>query len=102
MATSRTSAYQAFTSAAASTNILEMRGIPRGGATYINIIVSGTFVGTVSLQESLPGANTYVDIPNASATTGFTTVVKVVAPGDFRWNCSAYTSGTINCSAEAQ
>lgn len=102
MATSRNSAYQAFTSATASTNILEMRGTPRGFPIYINLIVSGTFVGTVTLQESLPGAATYVDIPNASFTSPSTTVVKVVAPGDFRWNCSAYTSGTANCSAEAQ
>ena len=101
MPTSNTSATETFTSATAGTDILQMRGIQKGIPQYIDLVVSGPFTGTVTLQQSLPDANTYVDIPNASFTNASTTVVKVVTPGDFRWNCSAYTSGTISCSAEA-
>lgn len=102
MAISRTEIRETFTTNGAGENVLQMRGIKRGEPLYINLVVSGSFSGDgVVLQESLPDANTWVNVPNAGFTQASTTVVKVVAPGDFRW-FSGIASGTANCSAVAQ
>lgn len=102
MAISRTDIRQSFTTNGPGDDILQIRGVKRGEPVFINLIVSGTFSGDgVVLQESLPDANEWVNIPDAGMSQPSTTVVKVVAPGDFRW-FSGIASGTANCSAVAQ
>ena len=59
---------------------------------------TGSGVGTVQLQCQIDGDW----LPADTAVTGDMTTVEVAyapssEPLKFRWNCSAYTSGTITC-----
>lgn len=61
---------------------------------YFNASVSGTFVGTVQLQRKLPGQASF------NTVTTYTTPTEAqdqeIEDGtEYRFNCSAYTSGTI-------
>lgn len=73
-----------------------------GNPRYFNVTVTGTFVGTVVLEKTFDGTN-FVAVPRP----GTTTAISYTAPGteiiyepevgvQYRWRCSAYTSGTIN------
>lgn len=58
-----------------------------------NMLLGGTFVGTVSVEVSFDGGTTWVAHPDMAAKT-----VPVVVPGamrvqQVRANCTAYTSG---------
>jgi hypothetical protein len=81
-----------------------------GAANYVsagafNASLSGTWVGTVSLERGLPNTDgTLVWLPvtvdTAGATATYTVPVSfsVTEPegaAQYRWNCTAYTSGTI-------
>ena len=68
-----------------------------------NIAVSGVFVGTLVLECSFDGGTTAIPV-NRYCTN---TAVSYTAPGNevlpcpeggvqYRWRCSAYTSGTAN------
>lgn len=63
----------------------------------------GTFVGTAQLQQSFDGGTTWipVSIDSSGSPASYTAPVAVTAfePEDgvlYRWECTAYTSGTIN------
>ena len=86
---------------------LAAAGIPASGADA-NAIFTGaavSFVGTVQLERSLDGGNTWI-IANvggtgtlAQYTAGTPVSVTFGEPEEgitYRWNCIAYTSGTIN------
>lgn len=71
-------------------------------AEPFNIAVSGTFVGTVVLEKSFDNGTTYIPVNRP----GTNTAISYTAPGcevlyepetavNYRWRCSAYTSGTI-------
>jgi hypothetical protein len=84
---------QNLTSAAAASGI-EMRG-------KFNVGLTGTWVGTVKLQRSYDGTNweTLSKDANgseASYTANCSMVVEEPEAGvQYRWNCTAFTSGTI-------
>ncbi len=95
MADSREQISAALTSATA-TDDLQVRH--EGGVT---VIITGTFVATVDIEASLPGAATYAPInsPEGSAfqfTSPALQVMHIPGAWDVRANVSAYTSGTIN------
>jgi hypothetical protein len=85
---------QALSSAAAAGGI-EMRG-------KFNASVQGTFVGTVVLQRSYDGSTWETVSKDASGSdASFTAPCSLVVEESetgvqYRWNCTAYTSGTIN------
>ncbi len=67
-----------------------------------NIAIWGTFVGTVALERTLDGTN-YIAVATDGIGTAasFTspvsiTGVEVEAEVSYRFNCTAYTSGTIH------
>ena len=67
----------------------------------MNISLWGTFVGTVRLERSYDGTTwlplTYLDGPGLSWTAPMSTSFPVSDPGaSYRFNCTAYTSGTVN------
>lgn len=67
---------------------------------YYADFTTGTGVGTVKLEIQTEEGNW---IPADEAVTATMTVTKVAEPGrisKFRWNCTAYTSGTIACDLE--
>lgn len=80
------------TGTGASTEILESQGSNKGehGLGYD---VSGTFVGTVVFERSLDGGTVYTTI--VSKTAAATGDVVPVTGAKYRFNCTAYTSGTI-------
>ena len=68
-----------------------------------NFAVWGTFAGTVALERSFDGGTTWLPVYYP----GTTTAVSFTAPGNgslfepeygvlYRWDCSAYASGTIH------
>lgn len=64
-----------------------------------NVVVAGTFVGTVKLQRSFGNTVDWTDYLQYTAPT--TTVVNDELDNQivyYRFICSAYTSGTIECS----
>jgi hypothetical protein len=72
-------------------------------AGNINVSVWGTFVGTVTLEKSFDGTTTAVPVSKdtsgtpASWTAPFSVYVRENEQGvNFRINCTAFTSGTIN------
>lgn len=67
-----------------------------------NIQLSGVWVGTVQLERSFDGGATFIAAAKdtsgtaAAYTTNVSIVVNEVEPGViYRWNCTAYTSGTV-------
>jgi hypothetical protein len=67
----------------------------------LNISLSGTFVATVTLERSYDGSTwlpmTYLDGPALSWTAPMSTAFSVGDPGaSYRFNCTAFTSGTVN------
>lgn len=61
-----------------------------------DVSISGTFVATVVLQRSFDDGTTWVNVSSHTVPTEFlhennTSGVK------YRFNCTAYTSGTIVC-----
>ncbi len=69
--------------------------LPTDVATSASYEVSGTFVGTVALQRTVNGGLSWSTIATLSDVG---TVDSFVAePGWYRWYCTAYTSGTIDC-----
>ena len=61
-----------------------------------NVIVGGTFVGTVVLQYKNPSDNNWVsDTVSITTPAGYSGEVNDL---DIRLLCSAYTSGTIEAS----
>jgi hypothetical protein len=86
---------QALSSATAAGGI-EMRG-------KFNASIQGTFVGTVVIQRSYDNGSTWETVSkdasgsDASFTAPCSIVVEESEAGvQYRWNCTAYTSGTIN------
>jgi hypothetical protein len=67
-----------------------------------NARIGGTFVGTAELQRSLDGGTSYqtvskdADGNNASYTAPADLVIEEPALVQYRWACTAFTSGTIN------
>jgi hypothetical protein len=75
--------------------------VPRG---KFNASVQGTFVGTVKLERSFDEGVTFqvVSKDSSGADASFTApcslVVEEVEKGVvYRWNCTAWTSGTLAC-----
>lgn len=68
-----------------------------------NIAIWGTFVGTVALERALDGTNfVAVATDGTGAPASYTSPVSVsgLEPESgvtYRFNCTAYTSGTIHC-----
>jgi len=66
----------------------------------INISLTGTFAGTVAVERSFDGTNweAVTDLgTNGSFTAPVSTTWTEVEGGvEYRFNCTAYTSGTIN------
>jgi len=66
------------------------------GDTNLNVITTGTFVGTVQLEESATGAFAGEETNNGAGITTATTSARTITSGYYyRLTCSAYTSGTI-------
>lgn len=71
-------------------------------AGLYNLTVSGTFVGTWTLQRSNDGGSTWADVTDytgvvvGSTTTMNTVLIDAEDNIKVRVNCSAYTSGTIS------
>jgi len=75
--------------------------VPLARPGYFNISLQGTFVATVVLQRSFDGSTwetiTYSDGSSLSWSAPFSSIWS--EPGDgvsYRFNCTAYTSGTVN------
>lgn len=71
--------------------------VPSG--TPFNLTIWGTFVGTVQLERRVDGAN-WAPVSSEGTPVEFTEpcseVVSAPASSQYRLNCTAYTSGTIN------
>lgn len=70
----------------------------------VNAVVSGTFAGTVRIERSFDGGSAWLPVTSAIDGTvlAITTPTAIVLDEPesavlYRWNCTAYTSGTINC-----
>lgn len=62
----------------------------------MDVSVTGTFVGTVVLERTLDGTNWGICATYTTATEDVITNGSGSVP--YRFRCSAYTSGTINCA----
>ncbi len=68
-----------------------------------NIAIWGTFVGTVALERTLDGTNWIAVATDGLGTAASYTApvsvtgVEVEAEVSYRFNCTAYTSGTAHC-----
>lgn len=60
-------------------------------STSLAYALSGTFVGTLALQFSTDGQTGWTTLVSYTTTQSSTSVFN---PGYYRWNCTAYTSGT--------
>jgi hypothetical protein len=68
----------------------------KSGDTNLNVITSGTFVGTIQLEESTTGAWAGEETNNGAAITTATTSARTITSGNYyRLKVTAYTSGTI-------
>lgn len=68
-----------------------------------NVAIWGTFVATVGLEKSFDGGTTWLPVSRDAAGTAATwtapaniVVTEPEADVQYRLNCSAYTSGTVN------
>lgn len=73
-----------------------------GGAT-VDLVVGGTFVGTVQLQVCIPGAaGAALWVPVSAGLTAPGVITFQAGAGrQFRAACTAYTSGTVYYSLSA-
>ena len=89
-----------YTVAANSATTFQFTGAPVG---FFNVTITGTFVGTIQLENSFDGGVNWA--PMSGSTVG--TTATFAAPTQFlanepeagvlwRVNCTAYTSGTAN------
>jgi hypothetical protein len=68
-----------------------------------NIAIWGTFVGTVALERTLDGTNwVAVATDGTGSAASYTSAVSVTgleveSEVSYRFNCTAYSSGTIHC-----
>lgn len=76
---------------------------PAGAYHKFNAAVWGTFVGTVTIDRSFDGGATWINLSRDTSGTNngfsapFTLVFEEPEAGIlYRFNCTAYTSGTIN------
>ena len=73
-----------------------------GGGGAFNVSLRGTFVGTVQIERSFDGTNWFVASRDSAGTAAlFTAPASVIveepeAGVQYRLNCTAYISGTIN------
>ena len=85
----------AFTGTGTSDTFIPCISSKKTESAFFNVSVWGTFVGTVQLQRSFDGGTTW--IPTASYTAVDSDIGE--EPEDsvlYRFECTAYTSGTIN------
>jgi hypothetical protein len=97
MALSVTGSFAATGQSAAITvkGVDDQRGHP------INISLWGTFVGTVQVERAFDGGSNWLPLTALGSAIAFTGPVSEVfeegeAGVQYRLNCTAYTSGTIN------
>lgn len=63
---------------------------------WFNASISGTFVATIALERKLRGETAWIAIDTFTAPVskrGFEAEVEA----EYRFNCTAYTSGTARC-----
>jgi hypothetical protein len=77
-----------------------VKGIDDRRANSVNISLWGTFVATVRVERNLDGTN-WLPLTALGSAINFTVPVSEVfdegeAGAQYRLNCTAYTSGTIN------
>lgn len=103
MTNSTQSVQETFTSATTGSNVLQVRSPTSASPRYITIVGTGTFSGTIKIVSGLPGAGAFGLVQNATfvitGSDGFSTVIVTGDAEDFRVDCSAYTSGTLNVTA---
>jgi len=72
---------------------------PRAMRSF-NISLWGTFVGTVVLERSFDGGNTWLPVTSVSCYSFSAPISTSFEDGEYgnqyRFRCSSYTSGTIN------
>lgn len=66
-------------------------GIPE---RYMNVSISGTFTATVTLERSFDGGSTYHTVATYTSATEARVAESEVGVL-YRFNCTAYTSGTV-------
>lgn len=64
----------------------------------VRVMLSGTWVGTVQLQTSYPGSDSWVDEPNGDFTANTGMVFEPGGDCDIRWIFDSRTSGTCVAS----
>ncbi len=84
-----TSISQAFTATGYSASLYLTDGWT---ATYT---IAGTFVATLKLERTRNGGQSWEVL---ATYTGTKTSVLILEPGTYRWNCSAFTSGTATAT----
>lgn len=69
----------------------------------LNVLIGGTFVGTVDIEASFDGGSTFVPLPSplGGATAPVVGAVGIRAQ-QIRANVTAYTSGTIEVKASGE
>ena len=69
-------------------------------SSRFNLDISGTFVGTVELQRSFDGGSSFQVVDGETHTAPVSKVLEEPEAGVlYRFECTAYTSGTIVCRA---
>lgn len=63
-------------------------GVPFQSGTYV---ITGTFVATLVLQQSLTGGEPFTNLRTFTSTQ---TILPIYGPGLYRFACTSYTSGT--------
>jgi hypothetical protein len=64
----------------------------------VRVMLAGTWVGTVTLQTSYPGADAWVDEPSGVFTANTAQVFEPGGDCDIRWVFTSRTSGTCIAS----
>ena len=74
---------------------------PDRRSTAFNVSLWGAFVATVQLERSFDGGVTWLPLTAIGGSLAFTTPCSEIfeepeSNVDYRLNCTAYTSGTVN------
>lgn len=59
-------------------------------------ILTGTWVGTVTLQYSVPDSGVWADCPDGAFTANTHKSIELPGSCDYRWIFTSRTSGTVN------
>ena len=73
-----------------------VNGVARPEFNTAAVILTGTWVGTVTLQHSVPDSGVWANVPDGAFTANTIKKLELSGSSDYRWIFTSRTSGTVN------